>query len=61
MQDLPHLETIRKLRSFISFDMLPAVGDKIFKTVDCFTAVGSISLVHKVRYPLSVPLALLVC
>jgi hypothetical protein len=33
MQDMPHLETIKKLRSWMSFDMLPAVGDKISKTV----------------------------
>ena len=42
---MPYLEEIKKLPTFFSADLLPKLGDYIKPTVDCFTAVGSVSLV----------------
>jgi hypothetical protein len=45
--ELQHMEEIQKMLSFRQFDMLPVPGDFIPITIDCFTAVGSISLCHE--------------
>jgi len=37
-------DAIAALSTFVSFNMLPKPGDKVSKTVDCFTAAGSVSL-----------------
>jgi biotin carboxylase len=42
-----HLEDMEKLPSFMRFDVMPKIGDEIHLTIDCFTAVGSCTLVHK--------------
>ncbi len=43
---LEGLERIRSLPSFLRFDLLPRGGEEVKPTIDCFTAVGSVSLVH---------------
>jgi len=43
---MPHLDTIRKLPSFVSFELMPEIGSTIRPTIDCFTAVGSCTLIH---------------
>jgi len=40
-------DAIKSLPTFVSFNMLPKPGDKISKTIDCFTAAGSVSLFGK--------------
>jgi hypothetical protein len=47
LKALKHLDEMQALPSFMNFDCLPNVGDKINVTVDCFTAVGGIALAHK--------------
>jgi len=47
LEGFEHKEEITKMLSFRRFDMLPKKGDHIPLTVDCFTAVGSISLCHE--------------
>lgn len=42
-----HLDKMRVLPSFMQFDALPNVGDQISVTIDCFTAVGSVTLANK--------------
>jgi len=37
------------MKSFVQFDVLPKVGDRIHVTIDCFTAVGSVTLSHVQR------------
>lgn len=42
-----HMEKMEKLKSFMRFDVLPKIGDMMHVTIDCFTACGSVTLVHK--------------
>jgi hypothetical protein len=44
--DSAALAAMRALPSFLRFDLLPRVGERIERTETCFTAVGSVSLVH---------------
>jgi len=46
---LDHLDEMRAMKSFVQFDVLPKVGDRIHVTIDCFTAVGSVTLSHVQR------------
>jgi hypothetical protein len=46
LQRIDHLDRIRALPSFMSFDLLPKPGERMQVTIDCFTACGSISLVN---------------
>jgi len=47
--DQQGLESIRRLPSFLRFDLLPRPGDSLSPTIDCFTAVGSVSLLHALQ------------
>lgn len=47
IKSLPHLNQVKKLASFHKTLMLPKPGDKVVPTVDCFTAVGAVALIHK--------------
>jgi len=49
LKRIDHLESIRSLPSFVQFDLLPSVGSQMHVTIDCFTACGSVSLVHQDR------------
>jgi len=40
---------MRAMKSFVQFDVLPKIGDRIYETIDCFTAVGSVTLCHVQR------------
>ena len=46
LRSMPHLDDVKRLKSYLSTDMLPKPGEAITPTIDCFSAVGSISLVH---------------
>lgn len=46
---IDHLDKMRALKSFVRFDVMPKVGDDIIITEDCFSAVGSVTLIHKNR------------
>lgn len=43
---MPHMEEVQRMASFQRFDMLPDINTEVTQTIDCFTAVGSISLCH---------------
>jgi hypothetical protein len=47
LESMPHMEEVQRMASFQRFDMLPDLNTEVTPTVDCFTAVGSISLCHK--------------
>ena len=47
IREVRHLEAMRALSSFVRFDLLPAVGERLERTVDCFTACGSVTLAHE--------------
>ena len=47
LKDVGHLEAMARLASFVRFDLLPQPGDLLHKTIDCFTACGSVTLAHK--------------
>ena len=49
LDHIDHVDDMRKLPSFVQFDLLPKPGDSVATTIDCFTAVGSVSLAHKDR------------
>jgi hypothetical protein len=46
LESMPHMEEVQRMASFQRFDMLPDIGSEVTQTIDCFTAVGSISLCH---------------
>ena len=49
LERIDYLDQMSKLPSFVQFDVLPKPGDTISVTIDCFTAVGSVTLAHKER------------
>lgn len=49
LDHLEHVDDMRALPSFVQFDLLPQPGDNISITIDCFTAVGSVTLCHPSR------------
>ena len=49
LQRIDHLQEMQRLQSFVQFDLLPKPGDVLSLTIDCFTAVGSVTLAHKDR------------
>ena len=49
LHHIDHLDDMRRLPSFVQFDLLPKPGDVLSMTIDCFTAVGSVTLSHKER------------
>lgn len=42
-----YIEEIRHMRSFIRMEIFLKPGDKIRKTIDCFTLAGVIMLSHR--------------
>ena len=49
LKQINHLDKISQLASFLRFDLLPALGNRMRVTIDCFTSCGSVSLVHPER------------
>ena len=49
LDHIDHLDKMEQLDSFMQFDLLPKPGDSISVTIDCFSAVGSVTLCHKDR------------
>jgi len=47
LDHVAYTKEISALPSFVQFDVLPKPGDHIKVTIDCFTAVGSVTLCHK--------------
>ena len=46
---IDHVDEIKRMKSYMRFDVMPEPGIYLHKTIDCFTPAGSVTLSHKDR------------